>query len=97
MRRRFILIVMAAPTVSPTFANSQSAAPVFDANAAAAIEELATKAAQQNVTVVVQPQGIVVNRRMIFYGGPNENIVGKTADEILTWSQKDLGDFKKRE
>ncbi len=89
------MIVMAAPIVSPTFANSQGAAPVFDANAAAALQDLATKAAQQNITVVLQPQGIVVNRRMIFYSGPNENIVGKTADE--TWTQKDLGDFKKRE
>jgi hypothetical protein len=96
MRRSLGWIFLAAPMLSPTFASAQTAAPVFDANAAAALQDLATKAAQQNITVVVQPQGIVVNRRMIFYEGPNESIVGKTAEEILTWSQQDLGDFGKR-
>ena len=78
-------IILATPALC------QTAAPRFDANAAAAIEDLLTKAAAQNITVVPQPQGLVVNRRMISYKGPGESIVGKTADEILAWSQQDLG------
>jgi hypothetical protein len=50
---------------------------IFDANAAAAIEDLLTKATAQNITVAAQPQGLVVNRRMISYKGPGESIVGE--------------------
>jgi hypothetical protein len=97
MHRGLIWAVVAALVLSPAFATSQTAAPAFDANAVAVLQDLATKAAAQNITVVPQPQGLVVNKRMIFYTGPGVNIVGKTADEILTWSQQDLGGGRKRD
>ena len=86
-----IVIALAAPALATTAARCQTAALAFDENAAALIQELATKAAAQNITVIPQPQGLVVNKRMIFYNGPGDSIIGKTADEILTWSQRDLG------
>lgn len=96
MRPRPSWLFLAGSILPTTFATAQTAGPLFDDNAAAAIQDLATKAAQQNITVVLQPQGLVVNRRMIYYNGSGENIVGKSADEILTWSQRDLGDWDKR-
>lgn len=90
-------IVLAAPALAATAARCQTAARPFDQNSAALIQELATKAAAQKITLVPQPEGLVVNGRMILYSGPGENIVGKTADEILTWSQQDLGGGRKRQ
>jgi|tagenome__1003787_1003787.scaffolds.fasta_scaffold20685738_2 hypothetical protein len=97
MRRHLTIgLLAAAPALAASIAHSQVAAPAFDANAAAAIQELATKAASQGITLVPQPEGLVVNKRMISYSGPGQNIIGMTADKILAWSQQDLG-FGKRE
>jgi hypothetical protein len=93
--RIMILTVFAAPSLAASVALSEPAAPTFDANATAAIQDLATKAAAQKITVVPQPEGLVVNGRMIYYRGPGENIIGMGADEILTWSQQDLGGKKR--
>ena len=90
-------IPLAASALAATAAHCQSAAPAFDENSAALIQDLARKAAAQKITLVPQPEGLVVNGRMILYSGPGENIVGKTADEILTWSQQDLGGGRKRQ
>jgi hypothetical protein len=94
-RQLIIAALTAASTVAATAALSQTAAPLFDANTAAALQDLLTKAAAQNIRVVPQPQGLVVNGRMIGYSGPGENIVGMSADQILEWSQRDLGGSKR--
>jgi hypothetical protein len=95
-RTSIIAAVAAASTFAATAAFPQTAAPVFDANAAAVIQDLLTKADAQNIKVVPQPQGLVVNGRMIGYSGPGENIVGMSADQILEWSRRDLGAGKFR-
>jgi curli biogenesis system outer membrane secretion channel CsgG len=95
-RTSIIAAVAAASALAATAAFPQTAAPVFDANAAAAIQDLLTKADAQNIRVVPQPQGLVVNGRMIGYSGPGENIVGMSADQILEWSRRDLGGAKFR-
>jgi hypothetical protein len=98
MRAHAIIgIALAGSALAATAAHCQSAAAAFDENSAALIQELATKAAAQKIALVPQPEGLVVNGRMIYYSGPGETIVGKTADEILTWSQQDLGGSRKRE
>jgi hypothetical protein len=86
-----IAALAAVSSLAATAAFAQSAAPLFDANAATALQDLLTKADAQNIRVVPQPQGLVVNGRMIGYSGPGENIVGMSADQILEWSQRDLG------
>jgi hypothetical protein len=93
-RTSIVAAAAAATTLAPTAALSQAAAPLFDAKAAAAIQDLLTKADAQNIKVVPQPQGLVVNGRMISYSGPGENIVGMSADQILEWSRRDLGGRK---
>jgi hypothetical protein len=96
MRRPIlVLTVFAAPSLAASVALSEPAAPTFEADASAAIQDLAAKAAAQKITVVPQPEGLVVNGRMIYYRGPGQNIVGMSADEILTWSQQDLGGKKR--
>jgi hypothetical protein len=96
MDRPFIIAALtAASIVGATAAVSQTAAPLFDASSAAALQDLLTKATAQNIRVVPQPQGLVVNGRMIGYSGPGENIVGMSADQILEWSQRDLGGSKR--
>jgi hypothetical protein len=96
MDRPFIIAALAAAsTLAATAALSQTAAPLFDANAAAALQDLLTKADAQNIRVVPQPQGLVVNGRMLGYSGPGENIVGMSADQILEWSRRDLGGGKR--
>ena len=58
MRRHLTIgLLAAAPALAASIAHSQVAAPAFDANAAAAIQELATKAASQGITLVPQPEG----------------------------------------
>ena len=93
-RTSIIAALAAASTLATATAFSQTAAPVFDANAAAAIQDLLTKADAQNIKVVPQPQGLVVNGRMISYTGPGDNIVGMSADQILEWSRRYLGGRK---
>ncbi|MEA2757503.1 MAG: hypothetical protein QOH65_116 [Methylobacteriaceae bacterium] len=95
MHRPLIIAALTAASAVATAALSQTAAPLFDANTAAALQDLLTKAAAQNIRVVPQPQGLVVNGRMIGYSGPGENIVGMSADQILEWSQRDLGGGKR--
>jgi hypothetical protein len=90
-RISMIAALAAVSSLAATAAFAQSAAPLFDANAATALQDLLTKADAQNIRVVPQPQGLVVNGRMIGYSGPGENIVGMSADQILEWSQRDLG------
>jgi hypothetical protein len=94
-RPLIIAALAAASTLAATAALSQTAAPLFDANAAAALQDLLTKADAQNIRVVPQPQGLVVNGRMLGYSGPGENIVGMSADQILEWSRRDLGGGKR--
>jgi hypothetical protein len=90
-RISMIAALAAVSSLAATVAFAQNAAPLFDANAATALQDLLTKADAQNIRVVPQPQGLVVNGRMIGYSGPGENIVGMSADQILEWSQRDLG------
>jgi hypothetical protein len=95
-RTSIIAALAAVSTLAAPAAFAESGAPVFDANAAAAIQDLLTKADAQNIRVVPQPQGLVVNGRMIGYSRPGENIVGMSADQILEWSRRDLGGGKFR-
>lgn len=95
-RTSIIAALAAVSTLAAPAAFAESGAPVFDANAAAAIQDLLTKADAQNIRVVPQPQGLVVNGRMIGYSGPGENIVGMSAEQILEWSRRDLGGGKFR-
>lgn len=95
-RTSIIAAFAAVSTLAAPAAFAESGAPVFDANAAAAIQDLLTKADAQNIRVVPQPQGLVVNGRMIGYSGPGENIVGMSAEQILEWSRRDLGGGKFR-
>src|SRR3954453_288475 len=51
-------IALAASTLAMTAARSQTTPLTFDENAAALIQDLATKAAAQNITLVPQPEGL---------------------------------------